>query len=131
MRVKTHYLKRLIKLPGLKADIWTDSHDAIIKEFFANNAKKLLIFYVDEPMDDDKPTTLIIQNDMQIHSQVEQFSYLAKAYYSEEITNKETFHKYVQHGTFGGNHLHSLLRLCSGLYAPLFFDNKTWPDSKP
>jgi hypothetical protein len=35
----------------------------------------------------------------------------------------------VQFGQFGGKHLVSLLRLTSGLYAPLFFGNKTWPDS--
>ena len=113
----------------MKSDIWNESHDKKVLEFLSNNEKKLLVFYVDEPMDDDKPITLVIQNDMKINNLVPQFSYLAKSYYSQEINNKETFNKYIQHGTFGGHHLKSLLRLCSGLYAPLFFDNKSWPDS--
>ncbi len=35
----------------------------------------------------------------------------------------------VQYGNFGGKHFSSLLRIMSGLYAPLFFGNKMWPDS--
>jgi hypothetical protein len=114
----------------LKPDLWNESHDKKILEFLSNNERKLLIFYVDEPLEDDKPPSLVIQTDMKIRNNIAQFSYLAKSYYSQEINNKESFHKYIQHGTFGGNHLRSLLRLCSGLYAPLFFDNKTWPDSE-
>ncbi len=123
-------MKRLIKLSGLKPELWNESHDKQMIEFLSNNERKLLIFYVDEPLEEDKTPSLVIQNDMKISNHVAQFSYLAKSYYSQEINNKETFHKYIQHGTFGGNHLRSLLRLCSGLYAPLFFDNKSWPDSE-
>jgi hypothetical protein len=51
-------------------------------------------------------------------------------YFKEVFICKLLSIKDVQFGQFGGKHLVSLLRLTSGLYAPLFFGNKTWPDSK-
>jgi dynein heavy chain, axonemal len=35
----------------------------------------------------------------------------------------------VQFGNFGGKHFSSLLRAVAGLYAPLLFGSKQWPDS--
>lgn len=35
----------------------------------------------------------------------------------------------VQYGSVKGMHIESLLRLMMGIYAPIFFENTTWPDS--
>ena len=37
--------------------------------------------------------------------------------------------KYVQYGTVMGGHIESLLQLMNGIYAPIFFENTSWPDS--
>ncbi len=116
--------------------MWNDSHDAKIKEFLTKTEKSLLVFYIDElavisveEQEDQYSLKLVAQYEIP-STPVEQLFYFVKSHYSQEINSKETFHKYVQYGDFNGKHLLSLLRLCSGLYAPLFFGNNTWPDSK-
>ena len=128
---QTNYVKDLVQLTDLTNELWDETHDAKIEEFLTKSDKKLLILYIDsyELPDKEIKSKLIIQNEMPSNP-AEQFAYFIKSHYTEEITTKELFNKYVQYGTFGGKHLLSLLRLTSGLYAPLFFGNKTWPDSK-
>jgi hypothetical protein len=41
----------------------------------------------------------------------------------------ENFLRSVQYGTVTGAHIRSLLRLMTGIYAPIFFRNTSWPDS--
>ena len=117
--------------------MWNEEHEMKLEEFLTRSEKKTLIVYLEprvenelqEGQDSMLPDRLIVKNEVPV-TFGSLFVYFIKSYYSQEINNKESFHKYIQHGTFGGNHLRSLLRLCSGLYAPLFFDNKTWPDSE-
>ena len=102
-------------------------HDLKIVEFLTKTETKLLIFY----LSDEEPENikLIVQHEIPTIP-TELFNYFTKAHYSQEINSKDLFHKQVQFGAFSGKHLTSLLRLTSGLYAPLFFGNDTWPDSK-
>lgn len=116
-------------MPGLRQEHWNDMHEIKIKEFLTNPEKRLLVLYLEQPLNDEDSPKLIAQNEIKSLGPNEQFTYFVKSYYSQEINNKEAFSKNVQYGTFGGKHLQSLLRLSSGLYAPLFFDNKSWPDS--
>jgi len=116
-------------LPGLSIDMWNESHENKLKEFLSNNEKKTLVIFVDHPKPESAESPkLVIQNEIPTLLNI-LFTYFTKSYYSQEINTKELFHKNVQFGTLGGKHLPSLLRLMSGLYAPLFFGNKTWPDS--
>lgn len=121
-------MRRLIQLSDMTPEMWNDSHDAKINEFLSKIDKKLLVFYVDPTPSEDGQYKLRVL--FEIPSvPTPQFTFFIKSHYSNEINNKELFHKNVQYGTFGGKYLSSLLRLTSGLYAPLFFGNKTWPDS--
>jgi hypothetical protein len=102
--------------------MWKEHHESIISDFLTVKDKRLLVLNFDE------------NNELQARFEIpsvpaSQFTYFVKSYYTEEITKKETFFKHVQYGNFNGKHLLSLLRLTSGLYAPMFFGNKTWPDS--
>jgi len=106
--------------------MWTEAHDAKIDEFLSKSEKKTLIVYVDH---ERSAPTLCVQNEMPSNP-TELFIYFTKTHYTQEINNKDLFKKNVQFGAFSGKHLTSLLRLTSGLYAPLFFGNDTWPDSK-
>lgn len=122
-------MKDLVELSGLKKELWTDEHDDIIDNFLKKIDKKTLVFYLFQS--DQSSDQIFLKAQFEIPSTpVHQFSFFLKTHYSEEIDSKEVFQKNVQYGTFGGKYLTSLLRLTSGLYAPLFFGNKTWPDSK-
>ena len=116
-----------MQLPGLTEELWLPEHDLKIVEFLTKTETKLLIFY----LSDEEPENikLIVQHEIPTIP-TELFNYFTKAHYSQEINSKDLFHKQVQFGAFSGKHLTSLLRLTSGLYAPLFFGNDTWPDSK-
>ena len=102
--------------------MWNDEHENVINDFLAMKERRLLIIYIDE------------NNQLQAKFEMpstpaNQFTYFLKSYFSE-IAKKETFFKHVQYGNFNGKHLQNLLRLTSGLYAPTFFGNNTWPYSK-
>ena len=43
--------------------------------------------------------------------------------------NPDNFFKVVQYGTVSGGQIESLLRIMTGIYAPTFFENTSWPDS--
>lgn len=113
----------MVQVPGLKDEMWTPEHDIIITNFLTQKDVKILVVFIDES------NNLIIKHEIPTFG-ASSFSYFVKSYYTEEISKKETFSKYVQYGNFNGKQLLSLLRLTSGLYAPMFFGNKTWPDSK-
>jgi hypothetical protein len=123
------YIKNIIKLSELNDELWTDEHRSTVNEFLTRSDKRLLICYLDSLGFDDGKNHLFVKTEMPNHT-VEQFAYFFKYYYNEEITTTELFHKNVQYGNFNGKTLKTLLRLTSGLYAPLFFGNNSWPDSK-
>lgn len=115
--------------------MWHDAHEEKLKEFLSSNEKKTLVIFVDHPKVPASASSVESQGKLSIQNEIPTqanilFTYFTKSYYSQEINSKELFHKHIQFGTLGGKHLSSLLRLMSGLYAPLFFGNKTWPDSK-
>lgn len=119
-------MKSLVEVTGLKSEMWNEYHDNMIQAFLSKGEIQILVFYIDVVNDELK---LIAQNEMPVRL-VDQYSYFLKSHYSQEINTHEIFQKHVQYGTFGGKSLTSLLRLTSGLYAPLFFGNQNWPDSK-
>jgi hypothetical protein len=108
----------------MKPDMWNESHEAVIREFLMQRDKKIMIFYVNKNTD-----SLVGQFEVPAGN-VDHFSYFVKSYYAQEIDKVEKFSKCVQYGNFSGKHLENLLRLTSGLYAPVFFGNSSWPDSK-
>jgi hypothetical protein len=119
----------VVEFTEMPTDSWNESHDAKLKEFLLRSEKRQLFFFVEPTPDANGRFKLIAQNEIPT-TQVDELFYFVKSHYNQEINSKESFHKYVQYGAFNGKHLLSLLRVCSGLYAPLFFDNNTWPDSK-
>ena len=126
----SNYVKSLVQLGSLHQELWNEFHEQTINEFLTQSSKKVLCVYIEPKEEEEDTSKLIVQLEMP-NLPIDQFYYFVKAYYSNEIDSKESFQKNVQYGLFTGKHLLSLLRLTSGLYAPLFFGNKTWPDSKP
>ena len=107
-------------LNDLKADMWNGSHNDIIDNFLTNG-HRLLVAYLD--------TINGLMLDYQVpHVPVQEITYFIKKDASGEVT-PENFLVAVQYGTVMGGHIESLLRLMTGIYAPIFFENTSWPDS--
>ena len=105
----------------LKPDDWKDIHEDAIRKFMDDPACRLLIIYHD-------PYKGFVVEHMIPPYVVEQLTYLIKQEGVKEVTT-ENFLKVVQYGTVKGAHIESLLRVMMGIYAPIFFENTSWPDS--
>ena len=57
-----------------------------------------------------------------------QLTYFIKRDPAVQVTPDNFAHQ-VQYGTVMGGHIESLLRMMAGIYAPIFFENTSWPDS--
>ena len=112
-------VKERISLTGLEDDMWTDEHMQRIDRFITNG-EKLLVAYI------DNINGFVLNNSMPL-SAVKQLVYFVKKD-TVEVT-PETFSRVIQYGTVIGGHIESLLRCMMGIYAPIFFDNTSWPDS--
>ncbi|XP_019643897.1 PREDICTED: dynein heavy chain 2, axonemal-like [Branchiostoma belcheri] len=117
-------VKKLIKdrviLSALKADMWTEEHDGTIERWFSESPSRLLVVYHD-------PHSGLNVAYSTPHHPPEELTYFIRPE-GVEIT-AENFHKRVQYGTVKSQYIESLLRLMTGVYAPIFFENKSWPDS--
>ena len=96
----------------------------MIETFFGSNdtetRPRLLIIFVDPQMG------LVVDYAIPPQS-AEELCYFIKRDGVE--INAETVDKEVQYGTVRSGHIESLLRLMQSIYAPLFFENTSWPDS--
>ncbi|CAF1063283.1 unnamed protein product [Rotaria sordida] len=115
------YIHKLVTLPGLDEKMWTDGIHERIRDYLNDPDNRIMCFYIDRVLglcvDFGVPTNPFTHLVFFIKNQ------------AIRIFEKEQFIHEVQYGNFGGKHFSSLLRLMSGLYAPLFFGNKMWPDS--
>ena len=113
-------VKERVTLANLEPDMWTDAHMDCVDNF-VNNGHNMLVAYMDSinglTVDHCLPSVL-----------VKQLVYFVKR---DGVSNvsADNFEKIVQYGTVMGGHIESLLRLMSGIYAPMFFENTSWPDS--
>ena len=105
----------------LKPDDWKDIHEDAIRKFIDDPGCRLLIIYHD-------PYKGFVVEHMIPSYVVDQLTYLIKQEGIQEVTT-ENFLKVVQYGTVKGAHIESLLRVMMGIYAPIFFENTSWPDS--
>ena len=48
---------------------------------------------------------------------------------TDTVITVKNLNQTIQWGMLRSNYLESLLRIVSGIYAPMFFKNITWPDS--
>ena len=114
-------IKERITVQGLTEELWKEVHDEAINQFINDPGTKLMVAYVD-PL-----KGFLIEHAIPAYL-VDQLTYFIKANSIKEL-NADTFLQKVQYGTIKGNHIESLLRMMMGIYAPIFFENTTWPDS--
>ena len=114
-------LKQCTVLGGLTEDKWTGGHHRDIRLFLQDPTIPLLLLYIDQLTGE-----LCIVNGIP-PVQLEQASYFVRV--KDVKVTGDNFHSALQMGTIQGNYVATLLRVMQGLYAPNFFENKTWPDS--
>ncbi|KAL4220766.1 Dynein heavy chain 2 [Mactra antiquata] len=114
-------IKNRASVVNLKEEEWTETHEELIKKFIEDPACKLIIAYHDQykgfVVDQIVPPYI-----------VDQLTYFIQKDGVDEITS-DNFLLAVQYGSLKGMHIESLLRVMMGIYAPIFFENTTWPDS--
>jgi len=113
-------IKERVTLSSLKSDMWTAEHDATIIRFLKDSTLRLLVVYI------DKLLGLQVALSVPPHP-VEEMTYMIR--FEDAVLNPDNIEQKVQFGTIRANHIESLLRTMTNVYAPLFFGNGSWPDS--
>ena len=114
-------VKDRVMCTGIKPEEWKDEHDEAVNVFVVNHDLRLLIGYVNVHYGfclDFQPPAFA----------VDQLCYFIKKPGDTPLT-KYNFLKNVQYGTVRGKYIESLMRNMLGIYAPIFFESTTWPDS--
>ena len=114
-------IKACTVLGGLTDDHWSEKHDIDIEMFLEDPNTPLLLLYIDQSTGE-----LCTVNGIP-PVQFEQASYFVRS--KNVAVTESNFHTALQNGMVHGNYVDTLLRVMQGLYAPNFFENKTWPDS--
>lgn len=114
-------IKRRILVTEMSEATLDPDHELQIKEFIENPDVRLLVAFND-----------VLRGFTIMHTippyPVSHLCYFIKPANLEELTN-QNFLKDVQYGAIKGGHIESLLRIMMGIYAPIFFENRSWPDS--
>lgn len=100
--------------------MWTAEHDATILKFLKDCTHRLLVVYV------DKLLGLQVALSVPPHP-VEEMTYMIR--FENAVITPDNIEQKLQFGTIKTNHIESLLRTMTNVYAPLFFGNQSWPDS--
>ncbi|KAJ3172703.1 Dynein heavy chain 2, axonemal, partial [Geranomyces variabilis] len=125
-RLLVDRVRKLITLADYAADQWTDEHTEVTKTFLAEpNVKKLLVYL--NPS--EKPPTLRVQTTMPTENLSELMYFIRTSKAPTGPITEANFEQKVQYGAVTGPAMDSLLRVMQGIYAPMFVDNKRWPES--
>lgn len=113
-------IKERVTLSALKSDMWNAEHDSTIIKFLKDTSVRLLVVYI------DKLLGLQVGLSVPPHP-VEEMTFMIR--FENATLNPDNIERKLQFGTIRANHIESLLRTMTNVYAPLFFGNKSWPDS--
>ncbi|XP_036369342.1 dynein heavy chain 2, axonemal-like [Octopus sinensis] len=116
-------IKKRVTLHDVTPDMWKEVEQELIWQFIEDPSVHVLIIYKD-PLNG-----IIIEHCIRTAFNAKQLCYFIKTPRTKEVTS-ENFLNVIQYGCVKGpSFLESLLRVLSGVFAPLFFENTTWPDS--
>lgn len=118
--LKVPLIKERVTLSALKPDMWTAEHDDTILKFLKDCTHRLLVVYV------DKLLGLQVALSVPPHP-VEEMTYMLR--FENAVITPDNIEQKLHFGTIKANHIESLLRIMTNVYAPLFFGNRSWPDS--
>ncbi|KAE8744396.1 hypothetical protein FOCC_FOCC009000 [Frankliniella occidentalis] len=112
-------IKRCTTLFDLAEEDWNDEVYSVIKDYFELPGTEVLSIYFN---DLKLEATLHIPT-----SPIRDLTYFIKD--SNDIVTVENFHDFVMFGTMDTTVEGSLLAVLENVYAPVFFNTTTWPDS--
>ena len=118
--MKVPVIKERVTLSGLKPEMWTADHDAVMIKFLRDTSLRLLLIYI------DKLLGLQVTLSVPSHT-VEEMTYMIR--FENAVLTPDNIERNLHFGTIRANHIESLLRTMTSVYAPLFFGNWSWPDS--
>ena len=101
--------------------MWTSEHDDVILKFLKNCTIRLIVFYIDKLLKTLQVATIVPS------SPPEEMTYIIR--FENAVITSENMESKLQFGLIKSNHVESLLRVMTNVYAPLFFGNSSWPDS--
>ncbi|KAI8915474.1 dynein heavy chain and region D6 of dynein motor-domain-containing protein [Powellomyces hirtus] len=119
-------VRRVITLAGYTEDQWTEQHTATVTEFLTNSDAKKLLMYMDASV---HPPLLTVQLSLPTDNITELMYFIRTTRGGEEPITDANFEQKIQYGAVTGPTMDSLLRVMQGVYAPMFVDNKRWPES--
>ena len=118
--LKVPLIKERVTLSALRPDMWTAEHDDTILKFLKDCTHRLLVVYV------DKLLGLQVALSVPPHP-AEEMTYMIR--FENAVITPDNIEQKLHFGTIKANHIESLLRIMTNVYAPLFFGNRSWPDS--
>ena len=119
--VQVDMIRSRASVANINQEMWTPAHEEMIQKFITDASVPLIIAFHD-------PYKGFVVDTVVPPHLVDQLTYFIKQEGTAEVTF-ENILKCVQYGTVKGTHIESLLRVMMGIYAPIFFENTTWPDS--
>lgn len=114
-------MKNRVCLSGITPDMWTEEHDDKVTHFMKKSSQFLLIVYI------NTQTKKLMLNNTFPTSSVKELSYFIKL--KNEMVTTENFLSLILFGTLLPDNVSGILKAMSGLYAPMFFKNTSWPSS--
>jgi len=102
--------------------MWIDEHSETILKFIrcAEENKRLLAFHINTQKE------LIVSTDIPVNPVDQVFFMIRK---KETKVTTINFHQTILFQLVRSNYVESLLRMMSSVYGPMFFQNKSWPES--
>lgn len=113
------YVKKITTLYELKPTSWNEECEEIIKEFFMDTSQPALSVYFEN-------TTLRCRLGFP-SCPIRDLTYFIRKPF--EVFEPETFHDNIMFGTVDDNIEGSLLKVIENVYAPIFFNITSLPES--
>lgn len=114
------FVKRMTTLYDLRPTDWNEQTDDAIRTYFLEPSNQVLCVYFGG-------NTLVAVNGFP-NEVYEDLTYFIRDNH-KEIFRVDNFHDNITFGTINGTVEGTLLELLENVYAPIFFNAKSWPDS--
>lgn len=124
------YVRKLIELPELTEESWTDHLITVLSNFLSSNQQSLLIAYIDH-----RSSSLQLLHSIPIHffaldANSKLYYFIRKTPSLPQITSADEFLQRVRFGCVPGKAIRCLTSLVSALFEPLVMDNMSVQDSQ-
>ncbi|RKP21179.1 hypothetical protein ROZALSC1DRAFT_20732 [Rozella allomycis CSF55] len=118
------HFKSLLIITDYKPFMWKESHESDVTDFIMGRGPHRIVAYVHQVNDE----MLLCVGSTVPKSSIDHLMFFVRDNDEKPVTVEE-FSDRVQFGSVTGDALHSLLRLMSGIFVPIFLDNEGWPES--